>query len=372
MPTMWALAVVFLRLGATSFGGPAAHIGLIQHEAVQRRRWLTSEEFLDLLGAAMMLPGPTSTELAMYIGHRLRGWLGLVVVSVSFILPAATLVFAFAWLYAHGQTLPALGATLHGVEAVVIGVIAQAIWTLGRQAVKSRAMVVYGLVAVALALYGVNPFLLLGAGVATALVVHALGTRSLGAVPIGLSLGAAGPTAVATSVTLTAITLVFLKIGVAVFGSGYVLLGFLRAELVTRLGWITERQLLDAVAAGQMTPGPLFTTATFLGYLLHGPAGAAVATCAVFTPAFLLVGLSGPLVARLRRSPAARAALDALTVVSLAIMVAATTDLARTAVVDGVTAGLALGTFLILRRYPLNSMWLLGTGAIVGFLHRGA
>lgn len=368
-PSLRDLTTLFLRLGATAFGGPAAHIGLIEHEVVHRRQWLNSTAFLDLLGAAMLLPGPTSTELAMYVGYRLRRWPGLIAAGTAFIAPAAVLVVAFAWLYVHGRAIPSLVPILGGIEAVVIGIIAHAIWLLARTAVKNRMTAIAGAAALVASLLGVSPFAILIGSAVVAIAAYA--SHEGQAAPLRALTPAVpvpGMTMMAGTVTTLGIGLVFLKIGVVVFGSGYVLLAFLRAELVTRLGWITERQLLDAVAAGQMTPGPLFTTATFLGYLLRGWTGAAIATGAVFLPAFLLVGASGSILPRLRQSPAASLILDVLSVVSLALMIAATAQLARSAIVDGVTAALAVLTLSILIRYRLSSLWLIAAGASIGWI----
>ncbi len=371
------LALLFLRLGTTAFGGPAAHIAMMEVEVVRRRGWLTHEQFLDLLGATNLIPGPNSTEMAIHIGHRRAGWRGLLVAGACFILPAALITLAFAWTYVHFGSLPQTEGFLYGVKPVIIAVVVQALWGLARVAVKTALLAVVTLVAVVASLTGVNELaLLLGAGVAL-VVVRGLTAQSqavrLPAVAAGVSSGlAAAPVAVtvggamAAPFSLTALFLFFLKVGAVLFGSGYVLLAFLRADLVDHWHWLTEAQLLDAVAVGQVTPGPVFTTATFIGYVLGGPGGALVATIGIFLPAFVFVALSGPLVPRLRRSPMAAAFLDGVNVASLALMVTVTWHLGRAAVVDMPSSLLAIASALLLLRFRVNSAWLVLGGGLVG------
>jgi chromate transporter len=363
------LAGVFLKLGSTAFGGPAAHIAMMEQEVVRRRAWLSREEFLDLLGATNLIPGPNSTEMAIHIGHRRGGWRGLLVAGVCFIVPAMTIVWALAWAYVRYGRLPELAGVLYGVKPVIIAVVVQALWALGRTALKSRGLVLTAAIALAAALGGLHELVLLfgaGAAVVVARRAAATGHRSWVALLPPVVVSAAAVTA--QPFQLGTLFLVFLKVGAVLFGSGYVLLAFLRAELVVRLGWLTEGQLLDAVAVGQVTPGPVFTTATFVGYLLGGNAGAAVATAGIFLPAFVFVAVSGPLVPRLRRSATAGAFLDGVNVASLALMAAVTWQLARSAVVDAVTVLLAAASALLLLRFEVNSIWLIGGGAAVGLL----
>ncbi len=358
------LALLFLRLGFTAFGGPAAHIALMEHEFVRRRRWLTPGEFLDLVGAASLIPGPSSTEVAIYVGYRRAGLAGLALAGSCFILPAALLVTAIAWGYVRFGTLPAAGGILRGVEPVVVAVIAQALWTFGRTAVKSPLLAAIGAAALAAHLLGASPHVLLA--VAGAIAARARARRGVLpalATPLGLLAAGAVP---AGDVSLARLFLVFLKAGSLVFGSGYVLLAFLRGDLVERLGWLTESQLVDAVAIGQETPGPVFTTATFVGYVLHGAPGAVVATVGIFLPSFVLVAASGPLIPRLRRSAIAGAFLDGVNVASLALMAAVSLQLARAAVRDVPTALVALASLALLLRYRVNSTWLVLGGALVG------
>lgn len=377
------IAVLFLQLGTTAFGGPAAHIALMEEEVVRRRGWLTRAAFLDYLGATSLIPGPNSTELAIHIGHARGGWPGLVVAGVCFIVPAALIAASFAWAYVHYGSLPQMAGMLYGVKPVAIAIVAQALWALGRTALKNTTLVVLGVLVLLGALGGLGELTLLGLAALVALLLLWLRGRGAGATShraTGLLAGllAAGPVTAAGAVTTTgaagapftlgALFLVFAKVGAVLFGSGYVLLAFLRADLVERLGWLTEPQLLDAVAIGQLVPGPIFTTATFIGYLLGGPWGAVVATLGIFLPAFVFVAISGPLVPRLRRSPTAAAMLDGVNVASLALMTAVSWQLARSALVDPLTVAVALVALVALVRFRVRSSWLILAGATVGGL----
>ena len=360
-----ALAITFLRLGLTAFGGPAAHIALMQQEFVARRRWLTAADFLDLVGAASIIPGPSSTEVAIYIGYRRAGLVGLALAGTCFILPAALIVTAIAWAYVRFGQLPTTMCLLQGVEPVVVAIIAQALWTFGRTALKTPLLGLICLAAFVLDVVGVNPLLLLViAGVISA-SAQARRSAELPGIVAPLLPAAAGP-ALASGVSLTKLFLVFLKAGSVVFGSGYVLLAFLRGDLVEHLQWLTEKQLVDAVAVGQITPGPVFTTATFVGYVLRGPVGAVIATIGIFLPSFILVAATAPLIPRLRRSRIAGGFLDGVNVASLALMTAVSVQLARTAVVDAVSAGITLVSLFLLLRFRLNSTWLIIGGALIG------
>lgn len=363
------VAAVFLRLGLTAFGGPAAHVAMMEDEAVVRRRWLTRERFLDLLAIANVLPGPSSSELAIYLGYVRAGWPGLLVGGACFIVPAVLLVAAIAWTYTRFGALPQIAGVLYGIRPVVVVIILQAAWRLGRTAIRDATCAVVAVAAAALSLAGLTPLAVLalsGLGVAIARRTREGDKRGAAAL-LPLSPAIAAGTA-ASPVTLTSVFLVFVKMGALVFGSGYVLLAFLRADLVERLGWLTEHQLLDAVAVGQVTPGPVFTTATFIGYLLAGWTGAAVATVGIFLPAFLLVAVSGPFVSRLRASRLVASILDGIAVGCLALMAVVTWQLGRAAVVDVATAALALGSGVALLRFQLNSTWLIAGGAGIGML----
>jgi chromate transporter len=367
------LAGLFLKLGATAFGGPAAHIAMMEDEVVRRRGWLTREEFLDLLGATNLIPGPNSTEMAIHVGHHRAGWWGLLVAGLCFILPATAIVWALAWAYVRFGRLPEAAGLLYGVKPVIIAVVLQALWSLGRSAVKTRGLAVAALASAALGAAGIDELaLLFGAGAVVALARRLLPGGGASAALLAAPLPSVGVAAVAAAqpFQLSTLFLVFAKIGAVLFGSGYVLLAFLRSELVVRLGWMTEAQLLDAVAVGQVTPGPVFTTATFVGYLLGGHAGAVAATAGIFLPAFVFVAASGPLVPRLRRSPTAGAFLDGVNVASLALMAVVTWQLGWSAVRDLPTAVLAAASALLLLRYRVNSSWLVLGGGGAGILLR--
>jgi chromate transporter len=370
------VAGLFLKLGCVAFGGPAAHIAMMRDEVVRRRRWVTDAQFLDLLGASNLIPGPTSTELAIYLGYVRAGPWGLVLAGALFILPAMLLVLALARAYVLYGTSPQGTWLLYGIKPVIIAIIAQAIWGLAPAALKSVALGVASVAVVGLYLAGVNPIVLLfGAGIAMMLLEYARRRRGpAAAVSLTLPLGLAGPaaaqaTAAVATGKLATLALTCLKIGAVVYGSGYVLLAFLRQDFVERLRWLTDRQLIDAVIVGQFTPGPVFTTATFVGYLVGGVPGALLATLAIFLPSFVLVALVYPIVPRLRRSVLASAFLDSVNAAALGLMAAVTWQLGRAAIVDGLTLALAVIAGVVLLRFKVNSAWLVGGGAAVGLAY---
>lgn len=360
------LAALFLRLGTTAFGGPAAHIAMMREEIVHRRQWLTDAEFLDLLGATNLIPGPNSTEMAIHVGHRRAGWPGLVVAGACFILPAALIVTVIAWAYVRFGQLPKVEGLLYGVKPVIIAVVLQALWGLVRAALKTKPLAAVAVVAVALSLLGVNELVVLfGTGL---LMAGARGVTRLPLLSVAPMLPLAGAAGAASTFGLWPMFLFFLKVGSVLYGSGYVLLAFLRADLVDRWHWLTEGQLLDAIAVGQIMPGPVFTTATFIGYILSGVPGATLATLGIFLPAFFFVAISGPLVPRIRKSPVAGAFLDGVNVASLALMAVVTCQLGRVAVCDWLTAALVVASGTLLFRYRVNSAWLVLGGAATGLL----
>jgi len=366
------LAGLFLKLGLTAFGGPAAHISLMENEVVRRRQWLTHEEFLDLIGMVNLLPGPNSTELAIFIGYRRAAWRGLILGGVCFILPAALLVSAMAWAYVRYGRLPAVEGLFYGIKPVIIAVVVQALWKLGPVALKNRWLALVGAVAVTLSVVGVNPLVvLLGAGLGLA-ASQIRGGRAAGFfAPAPMARAGLPLLAVAGVVTpfkLGTLFWFFLKVGAVLFGSGYLLLAFLRADLVGHWHWLTENQLLDAVAVGQFTPGPVFTTATFIGYILGGPTAALAATVGIFLPSCLLVAVSGPLIPRLRSSRVMGAFMDGVNVASLALMAVVTWQLGRAALVDVPTGLLALAAGVLLLRYKMNSAWLVLGGGLIGWI----
>lgn len=366
------VAWLFLKLGATAFGGPAAHVAMMEDEVVRRSGWLSHAEFLDMLGVTNLIPGPNSTEMAIHIGwHRAR-WAGLIVAGTCFILPAVLIVLALAWAYVRYGTRPEAAALFYGVKPVVIAIVLQALGRLGRTAMKSRALAAVGLIGLVLNVLGVNELLILfGPGFAVALFDSMRKRLSQGTSPLMAVLSiplAAIPAGAATPFGLWPLFLFFLKVGSVLFGSGYVLLAFLRADLVERWHWLSEAQLLDAIAVGQVTPGPVFTTATFIGYVLGGFSGATLATAGIFLPAFLFVAVSGPLVPRLRRSETAGAFLDGVNAASLALMAVVTWELGRASIVDVPTAALAAASAALLIRFRVNSTWLILAGGAFGLL----
>jgi chromate transporter len=375
------LALFFLRLGTTAFGGPAAHIAMMEDEVVRRRGWLTHEKFLDLLGATNLIPGPNSTEMAIHIGFLRAGWAGLVVAGASFIIPAMVMVTAFAWAYVRFQHLPEVNWCLYGVKPVVIAIVLQALWGLGRTAIKTKFLGILAILAATLNFLRIDELaILLGTGMLVGWWQGLKPDRKgnlrallLMTVLVGGFLAAAYfamrmQTAAKVQFGLLTLFLFFCKVGSILFGSGYVLLAFLQADLVQNWHWLTATQLLDATAVGQVTPGPVFTTATFIGYLLAGLPGALIATAGIFLPAFFFVAISGPLVPLLRKSAIAGAFLDGVIVASLALMAVVTWRLGRDAVIDLPTALLAIASAVLLIRFRLNSLWLVLGGALIGFL----
>jgi chromate transporter len=386
------VARLFLRLGLTAFGGPAAHVAMMRDEVVARRKWINDQGFLDLLGATNLIPGPNSTEMAIHLGYLRAGLPGLVVAGASFILPAFFMVLGLAWVYVQYGSTPQAGWLLYGIKPVIIAIILQALWSLGKKAVKSAWLGVVGAAVLGLYFLGANEVLLLvGAGFLVAVAQNARrlwpGKGLLGGLLGGAWLGQAramgsryapawldprlqvlSGALAAAPYSLPVLFLTFLKIGAILYGSGYVLLAFLQRDLVTRLGWLTSQQLIDAIAIGQVTPGPVFTTATFIGYYLGGFKGAVAATLGIFLPSFFFVAVSNPLIPRLRQSAFAGALLDGVNVAALGLMAAVTWELGREAIVDPLTIGLALAALVALLRYRVNSLWLVVGGALAGIL----
>jgi chromate transporter len=362
------VAPLFLKLGFIAFGGPAAHIAMMRGEVVDRRRWITEAEFLDLLGASNLIPGPTSTEMAIYLGYIRAGIWGLIAAGTLFILPAMCIVLLFAWAYVRFGSTPDVGWLLYGIKPVIIAVVLQAIWSLGRAAITTPAGGVLGIAVVAGYFTGLNPLILLFGAALLLLLYRSVRAPSpvAGLFPVSGLPRFALPLAAHEPHSLLTLFLTFLKIGAVLYGSGYVLLAFLNADFVGGLHWLTERQLIDAVAVGQVTPGPVFTTATFIGYLVAGVPGALLATLAIFLPSFFLVPAVYPLVPRLRRSPRMSAFLDGVNVAAVGLMAAVTIQLAQAALVDLLTVLLALLAAVLLVRYRVNSAWLVIGGGLVG------
>ncbi|OUL28324.1 chromate transporter [Nostoc sp. RF31YmG] len=364
------LARVFLRLGTIAFGGPAAHIAMMDNEVVNRRQWMSREKLLDLLGITNLIPGPNSTELAIHIGYERGGWRGLLIAGSCFILPAMLIVWTLAAIYDRYQTVPQVEWLLYGIKPVIIAIVLQAVWNLGKKAAKDLPTIIAGVAAIAAYFGGLNEILvLILLGIAVMLVKNWHRGHTTGAFLLPLSgiFAQVGSTAAAvTSVSWVSVFLFFLKIGCVLYGSGYVLLAFLQRDLVERNHWLTSQQLLDAVAIGQFTPGPVFTTATFIGYLLAGNAGAIAGTIGIFLPAFVLVWVVNPWVSKLRQSPWASGFLDGVNAASMGLMAGVTYTLGRAALLDWLTIIVAIVSAIAVFRFKINSAWLVLAGGTLG------
>ena len=362
------IAKEFLRLGFVAYGGPAAHIAMMDERFVRRLAWVSGEQFLDLVGAVNLLPGPSSTELAIYLGQIAAGLPGLLVAGACFILPAAILVVAFAWAYTQYGAVPQVAGLLFGIKPVVVALIAQAIWNLGETALKTVPLACLAALVIALAILGVPVLLLLiGGGLLWMLLRQGRAFAEANAGMAGFLTGSATGGA-AAAVGIVPAFLYFLKVGAVLFGSGYVLLAVLRADLVVRLHWITDAQLLDAIAVSQATPGPFFTVATFIGYLLAGWKGAALTTLGMFLPAFVYVAATANFLPKLRKSPVAGAFLDGVNASAVALMAYVGWQFTRAALVNLPAAVLSIVSALLVFRYKVNSAWLVLVGALVGIL----
>lgn len=366
------VARLFFKLGCIAFGGPAAHIALMRDEVVRQRRWLDDQGFLDLLGATNLIPGPNSTEMAIHIGYVRAGWRGLVVAGTLFILPAMLIVLALAWAYMRWGNLPQAEWLLYGIKPVIVAVVLHALWSLSKAAVKDMLTAAIGAGVLALYFIGANEIALLLAGGVIVLLFrllwrgHALHSIAVLVAPGAPLVGTLTQTY--EPVSLLRLFLIFLKIGSVLYGSGYVLLAFLRNDLVVRTGWLTDQQLLDAVAIGQFTPGPLFTTATFIGYVVAGMPGALLATVGIFLPSFVFVALIHPFLRMVRSSSWAGPLLDGVNVASLGLMAAVTLQLGRSAIIDLPTTMLAIAAAVLLVRFGVNSAWLVLAGGVTGIL----
>jgi chromate transporter len=364
------VAGLFLKLGLTAFGGPAAPIAMMHDEVVKRRKWVDDQQFLDLLGATNLIPGPNSTEMVIHLSFLRAGWPGLVIGGVCFVLPAMLIVTILAWAYVRLGQSPAATWLLYGIKPPVIAIIAKALWDLGGKAAKGLLAIVVGLTVFGLYFAGANEIALLFAG--GLVVMVGANFRRLTRTDLGgilLPLGALGvPALLAAPFSLGVLFLTCLKIGAVLYGSGYVLLAFMRADFVTRLGWLTDQQLVDAIAIGQVTPGPLFTAATFVGFVLGGLPGALLATLGIFLPSFVFVAATNPFIPRMRNSPWLSGLLDGVNVSSLGLMAAVTVQLGRASLVDPLTVALALAALGLILRFRVNSTWLVVGGALVGLL----
>ena len=369
------IALAFLKLGTIAFGGPAAHLAMMEEEFVRRRRWITQAEFLDRMAAANLIPGPSSTETTIFIGQLKRGWRGLIVAGSCFLLPAALMVSLIAWAYVRYGALPQVAEMLYAIKPVVVAIVLQALWKLSKTGVRTKFLATIAVLAVVLNLFGLGPIVVLLIAGAISAAAPWLRMKSRPVVVSVVALPKFFAAALVTAATaavlpfsLWRLFLSFLKIGSVIFGSGYVLLAFLQSEFVERLHWLTEKQLIDAVAVGQFTPGPVFTTATFIGYIMGGWLGAIVATAGIFVPGFILVAASGPLLPRIRRSPTIASALDGVVAGSLALMAVVTWQLGRAAIVDRMTIAVFVVGAVALLRFRVNSVWLIGAAAVGGWV----
>lgn len=370
-------ARVMLKLGVLAFGGPLAHIGMLEDEVVERRRWMSRQHFLDLVGATSLLPGPNSTQMMMHVGYERAGWLGLLVAGFSFVLPAALITVVLAALYVTYGTVPAIESLLWGIKPAVLIIILAAVWRLGRSAMKTWREVVLAAAVLAAMILGTNEILALFVGAVVGAVWLSLTRGQVASVNLALlpALGKVAAEGVesaseAVPLTLQSLGLFFLKVGAVLYGSGYVLVAFLEGDLVERFGWLTSDQLLDAIAIGQMTPGPLLTTATFVGYLLLGVPGAVVATLAIFLPSFILVGVFNRVIAKLRTRAWTGAFLDSVNSVALALMAAVVFKLALTALTDWQAWLIAIVSAVAVVRLRVHSAWLIVGAAVLGYLLR--
>jgi chromate transporter len=360
------VAALFFKLGAISFGGPAAHIALMEQEVVVKRGWLSREHFLDLLAATNLVPGPNATEMAIHIGFVRAGWAGFVAGGVAFIVPAFLISLTLAMTYVHLGTLPQGAAVFYGINPAVMAIILTATYRLGRTAIRDKAAVALGVACLGAVMLGVNEVMvLLAAGVAGILIYASPRWPWLAAIVFGFAL----PTfasAHGLDDKLARLGLFFLKVGALIFGSGMVLFAFIQRDVVTGYGWLTLQQLLDAIAVGQMTPGPVLSSATFIGYLVAGVPGAVISTIAVFFPSFVIVALIGPWIPRLRQSPIAQAFLRGVNAAVVALILSVSLALFRSAVVDVWTALVVVVGLVALLRFKVNTLWLVMGGAVVG------
>lgn len=367
------LAIVFFRLGAIAFGGPAAHIAMMDEEIVQKRKWITRERLLDLLGVTNLIPGPNSTELAINIGFDRGGWKGLIVAGSAFIFPAMVIVWILAYIYVRYQALPQAQWLLYGIKPVIVAIILQALWKLGKKAIKDNVTKVAGILAVVAFFFNINEILILlivGLGVMVYKERHRFNFRNAWVAPITVSplLAQTNVNESITSPSGWGVFLFFLKVGFFLYGSGYVLLAFLQNQLVEQNQWLTSKELIDAIAIGQFTPGPILTTATFIGYLLAGNMGAVAATVGIFLPSFLVVLIINPWVDKLRNSPLTASLLDGVNVASLGLMAGVTYILGTEAIVDWITVTMAITATFLVFRYKVNSLWLILAGALIGLV----
>jgi chromate transporter len=372
---LWEMAKLFFRIGATAFGGPASLIAMMYDETVLRRNWLTDQEFLDMIGATNLIPGSNSTEMAIHLGYKRAGRWGMLVGGVSFFLPAFLVVLALGWAYVRFEKIPEVGLLLYGIKPVVVAVIFKALLGLGQKAINGKLLAVIAAGVLGLYFVGVNEILLLFAGALLYMLIsniQAVQKTVAGALFLapfaGLKALSVSTAAASVPFSLQLLFLTFLKIGAVLYGSGYVLLAFLRADFVVRLGWLTEQQLLDAIAIGQLNPGPFFSTATFIGYFLSGYPGAVIATVGILLPSFIISMLTSPLIPRIRDSKWVGSFMDGINAASIGLMAAVTWQIGRASLIDPFTIILALAAAVALFRFKVNSTLLVLGGAAAGLI----
>lgn len=361
------LAQLFLRLGFTAFGGPAAHIAMMQNEVVTKRKWLSEQHFLDLIGATNLIPGPNSTEMAIHIGHERAGWKGLLVAGLCFILPAVFITGIFAWFYQQYGQLPQVQPFIYGIKPAIIAVIIAAVFPLAKKSLKSVALAVVGVAVLILSLLHLNEiYLLLGAGLLFTIFKSFENNKTTKSIfPLSLL---EISNAVITPATNVNLFWIFLKIGAILYGSGYVLFAFLDTELVTQ-GLLSRQQLIDAIAVGQFTPGPVFSSVTFIGYQINGFSGATISTIGIFLPSFVFVALLNPLVKRMRNSMLFSAFLDAVNIASVAIIIAVCYTMSRETIHDWRTVLIAAASIILTFGFrKINSAFVVLGGSLLGYL----
>ena len=361
------IAKLFLKLGLIGFGGPAVHIALMEEEVVRKKQWMDHQHFLDLVGATNLIPGPNSTEMTMHIGNEKAGWRGLVLAGCCFIIPAVMITAVLAWLYQQYGQLPKVQPFIYGVKPAIIAVIVVTMIALGRKALKSVQLGIIGIASALAVLVGANEiYVLFGAGL-TGIVLHLMRWRTNvvnGIVPFTLlQLSSAH-----LDTSPVKLFLIFLKVGAILYGSGYVLFAFLDAELVAR-GLLSKQQLIDAIAVGQFTPGPVFSSATFIGWQIAGLPGALAASIGIFLPSFFFVALLNPLIPRLRKSKLMGAFLDTVNIASIAIILSVVIEMSRETILDWRTLLIAAVSFLITFCFnKINTAFIVFGGAVAGYL----
>lgn len=352
MERLKEISMVFLKLGFLAFGGPAAHISMMDEEIIEKRKWISREKFVDFIGASNLIPGPNSTELVIYLGSQRGGTLGLFLAGASFVIPAMIITLIFAYFYQNYGSVPQVSSILDGVKPAIIAIVIQALYRLGKSIIKSKFALIFAIMTLGLYLLGLGEIpLLLISGIIMLIIKNSSSLREKH-----------------FSLALPMIFLLFLKIGFVLYGSGYVLLAFLEAEFVEKLGLLTTTQIVDAIAIGQFKPGPVFATATFIGYLLNGVPGAILATIGIFLPAFVLVLILNPIMHRLRESKILSTMLDGVNIGSLVLMLVVSVKLGIASINNWITALIFIASYFAITKLKINSVWAILAGGLIGWL----